>query len=209
MNLWSRVSRARRGSEKKSFRERGAALVEFALVAPLFFLVVFGGIELGLMARSTLTVQDASRTAVRTAAIERAESDADAAILEAVQRRLTGLNGRLERVIIFKADTLASELPAACAGGANLDNLCTTYNAAHLEAVLADPMLLTDPMLAAAAGFPAAPGFTTAQRVDTTGNNEIINIGIHIDYTYQFVTGFFDTTTISSTSIEVVELSLG
>ena len=46
-------------------------MVEFALVAPMFFFIVFGGIELGLMFRSYLALENLSRSAARIVSIER------------------------------------------------------------------------------------------------------------------------------------------
>jgi hypothetical protein len=34
------------------------------------------------------------------------------------------------------------------------------------------------------------------------------NLGIYIEYEYQYVTGFFDSITLSATSVEVVELDM-
>lgn len=209
MNLWRRVSRARQSPDKKSRRERGAALVEFALVAPLFFLVVFGGIELGLMARVSLTLNDASRTAVRTASIERDRVDADADILEDVNRRLGGLNGELVRVTIWNADTLSSDfddLSMNCRTGTSQFDECTVYTAAQVDTIVANPDVFTNPALATTAMTLPAMAFDPSRRVDSTGG--VINVGIHIEYEYQFVTGFFDTTTLTSTSIEVIETEL-
>ena len=197
MVLWSRISRARRTSEKnekKSLRERGAALVEFALVAPLFFFVVFGGIEFGLMFRSYLSLQDVSRNAARVAAVERNDPDADLRILQTVQNRLDLLNGELVRVVVFNAPTLATEfedLPTACtsANPTDLDGNCTVYEAADVASALASDT-------------PDTNGFTADQRVEST------NVGIYIEYKYQYVTGFFDTRTLSATTVQVVELDL-
>ena len=196
MVLWRRIPRARRTSDNKSLRERGAALVEFALVAPLFFFVVFGGIEFGLMFRSYLSLQDVSRNAARVAAVERNDANADLAILQTVQNRLDLLNGDLVRVIIFEADTLASEfgdLSTQCTDPNNptsQDNECTVYSAMRVEEALAP------------GGTSLTNGFRPDQRTEST------NIGVYIEYEYQYVTGFFDTRTLTATTVQVVELDL-
>ncbi len=198
MYEWRRRSRARRSKENKTLRDRGAAAVEFALIAPLFFLVVFGGIELGLLARSYLSLEDVTRRAARVAAIQRDNENADQAILRTVQNRLDTLNGDLLRVVIFRADSLSTEfedIAAACQNGTGgHSGTCTAYNAEDVADIVDDPMSI-DPM----EGFPAAA---------RSNGSEVINIGIHIEYEYQFATGFFDTATVTSTSIEVVEAAL-
>jgi Flp pilus assembly protein TadG len=55
----------RRGSARRS----GQALVEFALVAPLLFLLLFGIISFGLYINAQVTLQQAARIAARDAAI--------------------------------------------------------------------------------------------------------------------------------------------
>jgi len=193
-----RISRAWRSTQKKSKQERGAALVEFALVAPFFFFVVFAGIELGFMFRSYLTLEDSSRTAARVASIERSDTNADVAILGAINGRLEVLNGDLERVIIFRADTLASDLddlpsnsPCLDVNPQNAMGECTVYDKDAFE----------DLVNGTTTGTPSG-GFEPADRM------ELRNIGIHIEYKYNFVTGFLGDITLSTTSVEVVELNL-
>ena len=61
----------RRRLSPRRLRDRGAAMVEFALISPLFFLLLFGGIEMGLMFRGNLAVEDMTRSASRVASIQR------------------------------------------------------------------------------------------------------------------------------------------
>lgn len=55
-------------------RENGQALVEFALVLPLFLLILFGIIEFGFAFAFKMQVQNASREATRYAAIHSSDS---------------------------------------------------------------------------------------------------------------------------------------
>ena len=56
-------------STKKRRRERGAVAVEFALVAPLFFVVLLGIIEYANFFRVQISVTQAAREAARAMAI--------------------------------------------------------------------------------------------------------------------------------------------
>lgn len=173
-------------------RERGAAALEFALIAPLFFLVVFGGIEIGLMFRSHLAIQDMSRGAARVASIQRDNVDADRAILQRVVNGSSTLNGEVTKVIIFHAPTLDATLPPSCIDGsdnpASQAGLCNAYGPEFVDV---------------AAGTSAVEtGLTSAER------SQWQNLGIYIEYDYQYVTGFFDSITLSATTVEVVELDL-
>lgn len=55
---------------------RGASAVEFALLLPLFLLLVFGIIEFGLLMKDYLTVSHAAREAARYASVMSAFSTA-------------------------------------------------------------------------------------------------------------------------------------
>ena len=79
--LFRRSRDASPSNRRRGRGERGASMVEFALIAPVFFAVVFGGIEIGLMFRSYLALEDLSRSSARVASIQRDSPDADEAIL--------------------------------------------------------------------------------------------------------------------------------
>lgn len=193
MALWRPISRAQRTKTKRSLRERGAAALEFALIAPLFFFVVFGGIELGFAFRSHLTLQDVSRSAARVASVERTDANADRAILERINSRADLLNGEIEHVIIFRAESLAAGLPASCANINTSVLDCSFYDGADIAGVVDGSIDVVDP---------ATGGFAPANR------GELGVIGVHIEYTYEYVTGFFDTRTMRATSVESIELNL-
>lgn len=196
MHLLDRLRRSRRNEAEPrttSLRERGAAALEFALVAPLFFLVVFGGVEIGLMFRSHLALQDMSRGAARIASIERDNTDADRVILQRVKNGSSTLNGEVTKVIIFHAPTLDAGLPPSCIDAldnpASQSGLCNAYDATYVD-------------VAGSGTAALETGLTTAQR------RQWQNLGVYIEYDYQYVTGFFDSITLSATTVEVVELDL-
>jgi Flp pilus assembly protein TadG len=54
---------------RKGSRQRGQSLVEFALVIPLFLVLVFGIIDFGLGLKSWITITNAAREGARFAAI--------------------------------------------------------------------------------------------------------------------------------------------
>jgi Flp pilus assembly protein TadG len=59
---------------------KGASLVEFAVIAPLLFLLVFGIIEFAWLFASNLDVRQGAREAVRVAATDRLANPATPAI---------------------------------------------------------------------------------------------------------------------------------
>jgi Flp pilus assembly protein TadG len=65
----------RRRMRRDGRRERGQSLVEFALVAPIFFVLVFGIIQVGLVMAAQNGLVDGVRNAARRAATYRVNED--------------------------------------------------------------------------------------------------------------------------------------
>ena len=65
-------------------RERGAALVEFALVLSIFVIVLFGIIEFGRAYHVQLSLSHATREGVRTLAVTQDQGEAVAATMAAL-----------------------------------------------------------------------------------------------------------------------------
>jgi len=57
-------------SGRRHQRRRGQSLVEFAMVAPVIFAVIFAGVDFGGYFASRLSVENAARVAVRAAAVD-------------------------------------------------------------------------------------------------------------------------------------------
>jgi Flp pilus assembly protein TadG len=72
--------------------ERGQALVEFALVAPLLFMILFGIIQFGTAFMHSVALTDAVRTGARKAAVSRNAADPVGATQSAVLGAATDLN---------------------------------------------------------------------------------------------------------------------
>ena len=90
--------------------ERGASLVEFAMIAPLLFVLIFGIVEMGLAFRDRLTVSSAVSAAARIGSVVGTEPEADFATLQAVT---AGLNGQIDpgnilEVYIYRSDEKGS-----------------------------------------------------------------------------------------------------
>lgn len=186
LGLSRRARSATPKHERRKLRERGASMVEFAIIAPLFFLVVFGGIEVGLMFRSYLALEDVTRTAGRVASIERNNVDADTAILASLENSTSLLQGEVQSVVIFRARSLDAELPAGCDAG-SVPGVCNHYTVASSD-------------------FSTAT--STGDLWPSTSRTEDDNIGIHIEFDYRYATGFLDELTLSSTTVQAIEQDL-
>ena len=66
---------------------RGSAVVEFALVLPLLLTVALAVLQLGLLAKDLMIVQEAARAGARQASVSRD----DASVVQAVSDAATGL----------------------------------------------------------------------------------------------------------------------
>ena len=76
-----------RGSDRS---ERGAVLVEMAIVVPIFILLVFGMLEFGLAFKDKLTMEHAVNQASRRATVLGTDATADIEILNAFRDGLVG-----------------------------------------------------------------------------------------------------------------------
>lgn len=89
--------------------ERGAAAVEFALVAPILVLLVFGIIEFSRAYNAQVSLSNAAREGVRVMAI----SNDQTAAKTAAKNAAVSLNPRLQ-------DTNFTFSPASCTSGAQM-----------------------------------------------------------------------------------------
>ena len=100
----------RRGNQR---RQRGQSLAEFAMVAPIFFLLVFGVIQLGLVMAAQNGVVDGVRSAARRAATYRInEGSFDATVFPSICDTIEAeLATRLrDRVIGYNASRVTSSI---------------------------------------------------------------------------------------------------
>ena len=61
-------------------RERGSAAVEFALLMPILLLLLLALVQVGIIARDSLVLTQASRAGAREAAVQGTEDAVDAAV---------------------------------------------------------------------------------------------------------------------------------
>ena len=71
----ARSPRARRPRLRRDRDQRGAVVVEFALIVPLLLLIVFGILDFGYMLNRTTIVSNASRDGARTASLDGSFAD--------------------------------------------------------------------------------------------------------------------------------------
>lgn len=123
-------------STSRRERERGATLVEAALVTPLLFMLVFGVIEFGTAWFHRSAVEDMSAVGARAASVSGSDAVADYQILQAV-RRATADTGAVTAVVVYRATAPGDPLPDACRTASVVNTAtvrgCNRYGAADLS----------------------------------------------------------------------------
>jgi hypothetical protein len=159
-----------------SHRERGANLVEFALVVPIVLLVVIGILEVGVAFRDLLTVSNAAKEGVRVVAAMGDDPMSDCVVLTKTSSALSSsisLNNLLT-IEIFRAlpngtqshDTNVYTLPV----GAD-PTVCTEWspNPMEIDSLIWSPL----------------------DRNVTIGPDDELDIaGVRVTYTHNWITGF-------------------
>jgi hypothetical protein len=118
--------------------ERGATLVEFAIVLPVFLLILFAILEFGLGFNTQLTAYNTSRSAARVASAMGNEPEADFSVVRAaVKDGDVAIVADLRRIVVFRATSSESDVPPQCTTSqVGFDDVCNVY----LPADFADPI---------------------------------------------------------------------
>lgn len=133
--------------------ERGAVLVEFALVAMLLFVLGAGAFDYGMAWRAGLTVNEGARTGARVGSAMGNLEDSGSGKALADYYALSGAraalesSGRLadvERVVIFRSTTADGVVPAECKTQTNPNRPCNIIDGAVFRGGLSEGHFRTD-----------------------------------------------------------------
>ncbi len=171
------VRRGRRGNPAE--RERGAALVEMALVLPFLVLLAFGLVETGMGWRNAITVTSAARQGARVSSHLGVNPQSDREGLLAVQAVMGADMDQVDFVVFYNANG-SGDLPAGCESG-SVGGLCNWYDK--------DMVAATDAEWAAGGwDAPWAP----ASREDNVRTAD--HLGVYIAFQHEYFTGVFPGT---------------
>lgn len=171
--------------------QRGQTLVEFALVAPLLLMVIFGTIEFCFLYQSLNTVNFAAREGARVGAVlGPTDAGADNKIYQAIQTATSGGSGllfsQIQMIEIFKSNE-SGAVPAplaSCAQTANEDVYDGQGNAC-----------------------PGTLGWPPSVRNATFNSADYL--GVRITFAYNWVTSFVSAARgqlkMTSISIQLIE----
>jgi Flp pilus assembly protein TadG len=174
----------RRSLSRGARDERGASLIEAAVVIPLLILLAFGAAEFGFAFLDFLNVSSAAREGARVGSAVGDAIDADALIMGAIAEATADLDtSTIETVWIFRAK----------ANGDPVDN-CVVDNSVDYY-TCAGPTNNT--MIYDGAGNLLIGSWTSTGRTDTVGLNCPAvpadcpdRLGVRVVFTHQYITGF-------------------
>jgi Flp pilus assembly protein TadG len=169
--LAGKWSKARSGHLRRS--ERGAALVEAAIILPVVVLIVFGIIEWGLAFKDALTVSSATRAGVRTASAMPRQSNMPAQTKAAMEKAVAALpNGAIQQMWIYKADP-STGFPD---GGSSFTS-CTTCFVYNWDT--------------ATQKFVSAGSQTWPSTTQSACAGSVDSVGVYLKVNHALITGFF------------------
>lgn len=130
------VSRTRAGVSR--FRrmhgienERGAAIVEFAVISIILVILLLGVIEGGLAFRAKLSVANSADEGARRGAVAARDPFADYEVLQQIKAHSIAPE-TIETIVIYKADNSTSPPPDACKISSSAALGCNHYTASDL-----------------------------------------------------------------------------
>lgn len=158
---------------------RGQALVEFALVFPLFMTLTFFLVEFAFVFSALLGVNYASRNGALTAAEAGDDPLADCVILEAVERSIgaPGDRSKITKVTIYRSDQT---------GTTRLSTL--TYTRGGTTTCVKGTTSLTVPYSSPTGTYTFDQRCNFLNGCQELGRTEIDTIGVEISYHHTWVT---------------------
>jgi Flp pilus assembly protein TadG len=126
--------------------ERGAVLVEFAIVAMFLATMAFGTLEYGYGWKASMNVLTAARAGARSVSGSGTDYLADYLALTSIRTNLdsAGMLEGLQRVVIYKSQSADGQPPAACVTGTPTSaNKCNVYLAGEVQSVAASQFSTT------------------------------------------------------------------
>jgi hypothetical protein len=170
----------------------------------LFFALLFGVIEMGILFRDNLTITNATRDGSRAAAASGGDADADWRILQTVKQSVAAANPNdVVRVVVFAATGTSDRPTSGCSAGTAAAGVCNVYTPSDFSRPASDfDCSVTAP------DRPFCPGGTNGSGVPyrDTRMPSLGFVGVYIEMTHHYVTGFFGSTvTMRETSVVRIE----
>lgn len=155
--------------------DRGATLVEFAIILPILLLILFGIIEWSLAFKDSLTVASATRAGARTASASPRSPTFAADTAAAMDRAVTALpKDSIQELWIYRA--AADGTPEGGGGGFGSCTVCVKY---RWDEPTTSFVQVSD---------------TWSPDTHRACAGEADAVGIYLEVEHEFLTGFFPPT---------------
>jgi TadE-like protein len=105
---------------RRGRHEQGAAVVEAAIITPLFFMFILAIFEFGPLFFQFGSVKNGVSEGVRLASIAGSSASADYDTIQSMRNSLKNLGAQLDYVIVYKAQNMHAGPPTACKAAAEL-----------------------------------------------------------------------------------------
>lgn len=111
------------------------AIVEAAFITPLFFLLIFGIMEVGLALKDYLSVASTVRAGTRTVSASGDDRKADLYTVLNIARESTAINrDDIVRIVVYRPSGFGERPTEACRAGAPQTGVCNVYTPADFRA---------------------------------------------------------------------------
>jgi hypothetical protein len=191
----ARALRARRGLHRDGSDQRGAALVEAAIITPLLLLLIFGVIEFGFLFKDSLTLANATRSGARVGSSSANDPLADYNILKAIEPSQSFAD--VQVIVVYKADGPDGTVPPNCLT-TGVSGLCNHYTAADLS--ISQGAFLSPGYL------PSQDWPASSRQCDPSTPSGPDYIGVYVDALHKSTVGFFPSRTLHDYTVMRVEI---
>jgi hypothetical protein len=184
--------------------ERGAVLVEFAIIAPLIMLLFTGILEFGLAWRNVSVTTNSVRAGARTAASVGNQRAADFEILHTLGAGLGDLEfAAVDRVVVYRSTTTDGKPPSICLTdsaltGGGVAGICNVYQGSDLATLDIDDF--------DGATCSSAPDVRWCPLGRDVSIDNATYVGVYIELHTTWVTGLFPGEGIDMTDFGVARL---
>lgn len=173
---------------------RGQSMVEFALVAPVFFVLLYASLEMGMLFKTSAAFQEAAQRAVTVATAAGQDGNADTETLHQLQMILAGEDlSKITAVKIYDANVVPSTT-----------NTYTTYQydpgVGFICAGTVSAPVLPPNACPTSYWSPAV----RSTKVGTLGNS-LTRVGVQITFDYKGMTGLFPTLHMTQIATALME----
>jgi Flp pilus assembly protein TadG len=189
-------------------------MAEAALLTPLFFFILFGVLEFGGLFRDYLTLNNATASGARAAAIAGNAADADYTILQAIRKSSSALpTQNIRRIVVYRATNATTPVPSGCltvaatppAGVSGGSNPCNVYTGATLNVARSPAFTSCNQTLGSLQYFWCPTTRKYAAKPDA-GNGPPDWLGIFIEIRHPWITGLFgQSITLRNTTVVKLE----